>query len=150
MGSRPAPILMGACVFSLSVSTIIACAWPDTYPDEVHTEGMFVAGDAHGLPFYIWTYCVAWWLVQDICKVGVWKKMREHNFLGVNNTGAVVFGPSSLRKIKQMKEELADDGMGGRRSSLGRASLEERRPSLASYGSSSQLHKLEEDVDSMI
>ena len=40
--SQPAPILMAACVFSLSISTIIACTWPDTYPDGNPTTQMFI------------------------------------------------------------------------------------------------------------
>ena len=147
--SQPAPILMGACCFSLSISTIIACTWPDCYPDDVHTVGMFIADDQHGLPFYIWFYCILWWFVQDILKVVAWKTMRKYNWLGVNNTGAVVLGQSTLRFMEQMKLELEDEsGEAARKSLENRKSMEGRRPSLTSYASDSQLHKLggEEDM----
>lgn len=40
--SKPAPILMAACVFSLSISTIIACTWPNTYPDGNYICHMYI------------------------------------------------------------------------------------------------------------
>jgi H+-transporting ATPase len=130
--SKPAPILMGACVFSLSISTIIACTWPNTYPDGVKTEGMFIAKDAQGLAFWVWFYCILWWFVQDICKVVSWKLMKKYNWFGVNKTGAVEFNEQTLRFANQMKQDLG----------LNRKSMEGRRPSITSHASNSQLHAI--------
>lgn len=146
--STPAPILMGACCFSLCVSTIIACSWPKTSPDDVLTEGMFVAKEDHGLPFYIWFYCIMWWFVQDICKVYSWRYMRKINFLGINDSGSVQLGPSTIRYMNQMKAEFGDDDADATRKSLeNRKSMEGRRPSLASHGSNSQLHSMTGEVE---
>ena len=72
--------------------------------------------------------------------------MRKYNILGVNNTGAVVLGPSTLRYIEQMKVEMGDDSHEAHRRSLeNRKSMEGRRPSLTAYGSESQLHAMGDD-----
>jgi H+-transporting ATPase len=40
--STPAPILVGAGAIALSVSTILACYWPSSYPDGIYTLGTFL------------------------------------------------------------------------------------------------------------
>jgi len=42
--SRPGGLLLGAALFSLSLSTLLACAWPATV---VH-------------PLLVWIYCLVW------------------------------------------------------------------------------------------
>ena len=48
-----------------------------------------------------------WWLVQDIVKVQLWRLMKVHNFLGVNETGKVVYSKQTLAKIEKMRIDLA-------------------------------------------
>lgn len=61
--STPAPILLGAGVFSLATSTIVACVWPASYPDDVYTLGLAYRAP-YWLPVMIWGYCLVWWLIQ--------------------------------------------------------------------------------------
>lgn len=37
---RPSPILLGAASLALGVSTIIACLWPSSRPDNIPTKGL--------------------------------------------------------------------------------------------------------------
>jgi H+-transporting ATPase len=40
---RPSPILLGAATLALGLSTIIACLWPASRPDEIPTRGLVSA-----------------------------------------------------------------------------------------------------------
>ena len=97
----------------------------------VKTEGMFIAQDAQGLPFWVWFYCILWWFVQDLCKVVSWKLMKKYDWFGVNKTGAVVFSESTIRFSNQMKQDLGLQRKG---------SMDGRKPSITSHASNSQLH----------
>ena len=105
--SRPAPILMYACCFSLSLSTLIACVWPNSFPDNIETEGILTSPDNNALLFWIWFYCILWWILQDIIKVWTWRFMKDHNYMNVNNTGKVVYSARTLVKMNSMREELS-------------------------------------------
>jgi H+-transporting ATPase len=61
--SQPAPILIGAGVFALSISTILACVWPASYMDGIYTLGL-AYHDPYYLPVLIWVYCLVWWIIQ--------------------------------------------------------------------------------------
>ena len=58
--SRPGGLLLGAALFSLSLSTLLACAWPATV---VHPR-IPVFGLARGpdrwWPLLVWIYCLVW------------------------------------------------------------------------------------------
>ena len=58
--SRPGNLLLGAALFSLSLSTVLACAWPATV---VHPH-IAVLGLARGehrwWPLFVWIYCLVW------------------------------------------------------------------------------------------
>jgi H+-transporting ATPase len=61
--SRPANILMMAGVVALSISTILACAWPESRPDDIYSLGL-LRRRPYALFVYIWLYCLVWWFVQ--------------------------------------------------------------------------------------
>jgi H+-transporting ATPase len=61
--TAPGPILLFAGCFSLMLSTIVACAWPSSYPDDVYTLGL-ARREPYSLPVFIWLYCLFWWVVQ--------------------------------------------------------------------------------------
>lgn len=61
--SRPAPILLGAGAFALTVSTLVACFWPISRPDGIPTMGLEKKPPLL-LPLFIWAYCIVWWLIQ--------------------------------------------------------------------------------------
>eukprot|EP01040_Poterioochromonas_malhamensis_P021901 gene21901-26526_t len=70
------------------MSTVLACVWPASYPDDVYTIGLLYRAP-YALPVYIWLYCIVWWFIQAACKVAVLRAMKASNFLGINETGMV-------------------------------------------------------------
>ena len=83
--STPSYILMTAAVFALSLSTLIACAWPASTPDGIAALGLGYR-DPKTLALFVWVYCILWWFVQDLCKVLLYKFMERHNIFGVNDS----------------------------------------------------------------
>jgi H+-transporting ATPase len=66
--SIPAAVLFAAAFVALSCSTILALAWPASYPDGVYTLGL-ARREPYILAFYIWLYCLFWWLIQVIANL---------------------------------------------------------------------------------
>ena len=61
--ARPSPILMGAALLALSLSTILACVWPKGHTDKQLSMGLAYETDPHSntlMPLWIWIYCVFW------------------------------------------------------------------------------------------
>jgi H+-transporting ATPase len=79
--TKPSPILLVASCLALSCSTILACIWPQSYPDQIYTLGM-MKREPYFLPVYIWLYCIIWWLIQDILKVYTYNYLRKYKILG--------------------------------------------------------------------
>jgi len=82
--STPSPVLFSAACFSLMLSTILACFWPRSIVD-----GQVVIGLAYSSPYFatiVWLYCILWWFIQDIAKVGVYYVMEQYNILGINDS----------------------------------------------------------------
>jgi H+-transporting ATPase len=102
--SKPASILVGAGAIALSISTILACAWPQSSPDGIATLGLGLA-KPYALAVYIWIYCIVWWFIQDACKVLVARYMAKINLFGVNENGTVVFSESALKFIEDDKKK---------------------------------------------
>lgn len=61
--SPPSPLLLCAAACALTISTVLACAWPSSYPDGIFALGL---GWRHpdALAVYIWVYCLVWWIIQ--------------------------------------------------------------------------------------
>ena len=59
--SRPGSLLLGAALFSLSLSTVLACAWP---PVTVHPNlpvlGLARGGAHRWGALLVWIYCLVW------------------------------------------------------------------------------------------
>jgi len=100
--SKPAPILLGAAVVALSMSTLLACIWPPTYPDGIYAHGLGYV-KPYGLAFYIWLYCIFFWFIQDFCKVQFYALMVKYNWFGWNDTGKLVLPQSTLDYIAKNK-----------------------------------------------
>lgn len=83
--SRPSPILLVAALFSLSLSTLLACVWPTS-----HVDNQYVVGLANRHPqsmaFFVWLYCIFWWFVQDTAKVVLYWWMEKYNILSINDS----------------------------------------------------------------
>ena len=83
--SRPSPILLVAAIFSLSLSTILACFWPTS-----HVDNQYVVGLANRHPkemaVFVWLYCIFWWFVQDTAKVVLYWWMEKYNIFHINDS----------------------------------------------------------------
>jgi H+-transporting ATPase len=53
---------MGAACVALSLSTILACVWPQGELDSVLVEGLAREGGDHYTlwPLWIWIFCIVW------------------------------------------------------------------------------------------
>eukprot|EP00401_Gymnodinium_catenatum_P003155 CAMPEP_0117607676 /NCGR_PEP_ID=MMETSP0784-20121206/80403_1 /TAXON_ID=39447 /ORGANISM="" /LENGTH=914 /DNA_ID=CAMNT_0005410901 /DNA_START=35 /DNA_END=2779 /DNA_ORIENTATION=- len=83
--SKPSPILLVAALFSLTLSTILACFWPKSVVDEQDVVGL--AWDEHPeFALWVWVYCIFWWFVQDAAKVACYWWMETYNIFGINDS----------------------------------------------------------------
>ena len=103
--SMPSPILLGAGSIALFTSTVLAVAWPASYPDGIYALGLGRQQPIL-LALYIWLYCIVWWWIQDVLKVVCMKIMVHYNIFGVNDTGKFIMPQSALDYIK--KHPIAD------------------------------------------
>lgn len=83
--STPSPILLVAALFSLTLSTILACSWPDSNVDDQDVIGLG-RRDPKAMALYVWLYCIFWWFVQDASKVLLYWWMEKYNILGINDS----------------------------------------------------------------
>ena len=59
--SPPAPLLLGAALFSLSLSTLLACVWPSSHAEHgVPVRGLSRSG-YKVWPLWVWIYCLVWY-----------------------------------------------------------------------------------------
>lgn len=82
--SRPSNILLIAAGFALSLSTILACEWPESTPDGIDAIGLSRKTPKE-LAAVIWLYCILCWFVQDLFKVGTYAIMEKYNVFGIND-----------------------------------------------------------------
>jgi len=103
---RPSNLLIGAASFAISMSLILALAWPSSDPDGITTIGL---GRRAPYALFVWIlfYCIVWWFVQDACKVGVYHVMKKYNWFGVNDTGEVVYSEATKKMIEDYKSKQA-------------------------------------------
>jgi H+-transporting ATPase len=100
--SMPSPILLAAAMFSLSLSTALASAWPTGVLDSVQISGLAIHSDEHDytlLPLWIWIYCIIFWFVQDAFKVLSIRLMRHYNIFHIN----------TAKKVNLRESDAADD-----------------------------------------
>ena len=58
--SPPSPLLGGAAAFSLALSTLLACVWPNvTTERNVPVRGL-TRGGYRLWPLWVWIYCLIW------------------------------------------------------------------------------------------
>eukprot|EP00981_Chlorochromonas_danica_P011842 scaffold4308_cov162-Ochromonas_danica.AAC.1 len=100
----PSSLLLGAATFALTISTVIACVWPDDNTDGIPTEGLG-RRKPYGLAAFVWIYCLFWWVVQDCFKVFIYWLMKRYNMFGYNDTGRLELPESTLKYIAENKEK---------------------------------------------
>jgi len=79
--SMPAPLLLGAAGLALTLSTILACAWPTGQLDRIDIEGLGKT-EPKLLALWVWFYCIFVWFIQDGCKWGTYKLLARFRFTG--------------------------------------------------------------------
>jgi H+-transporting ATPase len=114
--SMPSPILLAAAAISLTISTILACFWPDSKPDDVPTEGLVLGGQENPeIVVYIWLYCIVFWFIQDAAKVLTYYILEKYNIFGINDSLRI--GEGSSAQIQAVELE-GDEGASDQRSLL--------------------------------
>ena len=107
---RPAPILIfGACC-ALTTSTILAMFWPKSTPDQIEVEVLLMS-PPYALVVYVWTWSLAWWIVEDAAKVFCRWIAHKFNLLGVLSDGKMLMTSEALA-LKQALEAQALPGCG--------------------------------------
>ncbi len=66
--SRPGNLLLGGATLALTLSTILACAWPIGTLDGSYVEGLAL-GDYRLMPLWVWIFSIVCWFIQDAIKV---------------------------------------------------------------------------------
>ena len=87
--TMPSYILLSAAMISLIISTLLACFWPSSYPDDIYTHGLVDKQGFQMLPLYIWLYSIAGWLLQDALKVFTYYLLKKFNIFDINNNGII-------------------------------------------------------------
>lgn len=101
--STPSSILLVAAGISLTLSTLLACFWPEGRIDDQDVNGLANA-EPKSLAVWVWLFCLFWWMVQDTAKVGAYYIMEKHNLMGINDTLAVRKGLNHEKKHNQDEE----------------------------------------------
>lgn len=107
--SMPSGILLGAAGFALTLSTLIACIWPECYPDGIYSIGLGFK-KPYFLALYVWLYCIIFWFVQDASKVAVYYWLQKYNVFDINNLS---------RKGITINDEMTDEELGLKQKLLG-------------------------------
>jgi len=119
--SWPSPILLGAACLALTLSTILACAWPKSTIDGQKVEGLALVSGQEQLFVYVWIYCIFWWFVQDGAKVACYYILEKYNAFGINDTLKLGKGVNQLPKVTGPSDQ--EEGGASRGSVSGRGSV---------------------------
>jgi H+-transporting ATPase len=103
---KPAPILLAGATIALVISSLVSIFWPDSEPDGILTEGL---QNNLSLFWFVWIYCLLFWLLQDCAKVLAYKWMYAYNFNHISSTGIVVLPESALQLIKELETALEEE-----------------------------------------
>ena len=80
----PNKLLLLMTVLLLLVSTVIAALWPPSYPDGIKITGLIRGNypQEYLITIFVWLWCVAWWWIQDICKVITFNILDKYHIFG--------------------------------------------------------------------
>ena len=118
-------LLGGAACVALLISTLFALYW-DIMCFESESEKLaspkgqapklgasaYMSGlrNSEGAVFCVWIYCVLWWLIQDVCKVGAYRVLERWEDRGFQwNQLPGVFGPAPVPMCSKW-EATSDTG----------------------------------------
>jgi len=93
---RPGIALAIGAFLALTVSTMLACFWPQGSGDGLPTRGLAVKDKENRdqanyslWALWIWIYCFVWFLIQDFIKVCLYWIMRKYNLFDINTAKMV-------------------------------------------------------------
>lgn len=118
--STPSPILLIAAIFSLSLSTLLACVWPTSTVDNQDVTGL-ANRDPKAMAFYVWVYCIFWWFIQDAAKVGLYYWLEKYNIFGINDStkiGQGTAGAGGKQLTRRGSRTMSDEESGTLRKRL--------------------------------
>jgi len=93
---RPGRALVAAFAVAVGVSTIFAWTWPFGDMDPIGGTAIVL----------IWAYCLFWFLVQDMCKVIVYRFLHKYNVFGINDSHAGVAQDADVEEEKVGHQEV--------------------------------------------
>ena len=70
----PGKLLFGAACVATGASTLLSAAWP---------FGETLESLSAGHVLFVWVYCVAWFLIQDLAKVGIYQVLFTFDVSGI-------------------------------------------------------------------
>ena len=73
---KPGTALLSAAVFATIISTILSLNWP--FGPATKMESLTT-----GQAVFTWAYCIAWFLIQDLSKVGLYKLLLNFDVAGL-------------------------------------------------------------------
>jgi H+-transporting ATPase len=102
--STPSPILLVCALFSLSLSTLLACVWPTGDVDNQYVTGL-ADRNPKAFAFYVWLYCLVWWLLQDLAKVILYYFLEKYNVFGINDSLKLGSGIAPLERRASLEQD---------------------------------------------
>jgi hypothetical protein len=77
------------------------------------------------LAIFVWLYCIAWWFVQDVAKVLIYKILEKYNIFGINNTLMI----PTAKDDEEIRKQLIDEERGSVERKVSVTNFLERRRS---------------------
>lgn len=102
--SKPSTILLCAASLALTISTVLACTWPESTIDDVEVIGLALR-PPEAMALYVWLYCIFWWFIQDFFKVFTYWILERYNLFGINDTLKIGKGYTSDRTSNNSYDE---------------------------------------------
>lgn len=143
--STPSVILVVAATIALTLSTVLACEWPDSKPDGIPALGL-TKRDPKMLAFYVWVYCIFWWFVQDATKVLLYYFLEKYNIFGINDS-LMLDKEQAVAEHQEQEERASLERMASldpRNSDSNRISIDQK---LQKYGVKSKSSRPSQDVE---
>lgn len=102
---RPGVLLLGGACVALSLSTILACWWPESTIDHIHIAGLATSRYSYKLfPLWVWVYCLIVWIIQDTLKVIAYKVIYALHLFGAYEGASISREDIDRTNSRQLKE----------------------------------------------
>jgi len=72
---RPGYAVLTAAIVSTILSTILSVFWPKKI-NFGSSSGLPMEKISGKLAGFVWLYCIIWWIITDLCKIGTYKIIK--------------------------------------------------------------------------